>query len=168
MDMKKFGAHRMKKIIHIVFIVLVVVSGFAGILTTTPSMTTAYTPHDPIYINGDADFAIQAASEGWPGDGSEGNPYIIEGYEIIVDSRSSIEVKSTTVSFIIRDSHLQIAYYGVYLDEVSNSRIYNCTLGQNGYGIYLNSSNNNIIANNTTVTISISIIQVVSALLTTP
>ena len=39
-----------------------------------PESTTTNTPHDQIYINGNVDFATQAASEGWAGDGSAGNP----------------------------------------------------------------------------------------------
>ncbi|MGB9636088.1 MAG: hypothetical protein ACPL1Y_02420, partial [Thermoplasmata archaeon] len=37
--------------------------------------------HAPIHINGDADFANQTATEGWPGNGSQDNPYIIDGYD---------------------------------------------------------------------------------------
>jgi len=44
-----------------------------------------YTTHSVIRINSDAEFAQMAAQEGWPGDGSAGNPYIIEklSYESI-------------------------------------------------------------------------------------
>jgi len=133
---------------HTLVILILVMSGFIGIISITPEYTSAYTPHDPIFIEGDEDFAAQAASEGWSGDGTERDPYVIEGYEIIVEYRNNIEVKSTTVSFMIRDSHLQMGPYSIYLDGVSNCRIYNCTLEQNGYGIYLNSTNNIIITNN--------------------
>ncbi|MFO8109268.1 MAG: hypothetical protein R6U17_01905 [Thermoplasmata archaeon] len=44
----------------------------------------SYTVRSPIRIDGDSDFASQAAQEGWPGDGSTENPYVIEGYEIDV------------------------------------------------------------------------------------
>jgi len=42
--------------------------------------TQTYTPHDPIHIDGNADFLAQDASENWPGDGSIENPIIISGY----------------------------------------------------------------------------------------
>ena len=42
----------------------------------------AYTLHEPISIRGDSDFIAQATTEGWPGNGTEECPYIIEGYEI--------------------------------------------------------------------------------------
>ena len=41
-----------------------------------------YTQHGPIVIQGDASLANLAASEGWPGNGSALNPYVIEGLEI--------------------------------------------------------------------------------------
>ena len=41
-----------------------------------------YTPHDPIHIDGNADFLAQDAAEEWPGDGSPENPIIISGYSI--------------------------------------------------------------------------------------
>ena len=76
----------MKKITDSVIILLLVSSSFAGtFIIIFPPQVGAYTLHDPIKIEGDEDFAAQAASEGWPGDGSEENPYVIEGYEITLD-----------------------------------------------------------------------------------
>jgi parallel beta-helix repeat protein len=43
-------------------------------------LAQTYTPHEPIHIDGNADFLEQDAVEGWPGDGSVGNPIIISGY----------------------------------------------------------------------------------------
>jgi len=42
-------------------------------LTEIP--VTSYISHDPIYIDGNGDFQIQ----GWPGQGTFNNPYIISG-----------------------------------------------------------------------------------------
>ena len=44
------------------------------------ALAQTYTPHDPIHIDGNADFLAQDASEEWPGDGSPENPIIISGY----------------------------------------------------------------------------------------
>jgi hypothetical protein len=41
--------------------------------------------HVPIRIDGNANFASQATSEGWVGDGSENNPYLIDNYLIIAN-----------------------------------------------------------------------------------
>ena len=37
-------------------------------------VTVAGTPRAPIVIDGDANFSDTALAEGWPGDGSSGNP----------------------------------------------------------------------------------------------
>ncbi len=52
--------------------------GFGGIR----NVKAQYVPHDPIRINSNAEFASMAGFEGWAGDGSPENPYIIEGYDI--------------------------------------------------------------------------------------
>ncbi|MHA1909534.1 MAG: hypothetical protein ACW98Y_19705, partial [Candidatus Thorarchaeota archaeon] len=44
-------------------------------------MLVAGTPHGPIAIDGDASFSDIAQLEGWPGDGSPENPYIIDGLD---------------------------------------------------------------------------------------
>ncbi len=72
----------------------------------------SYTPHGIIRINSDAEFAQIAQQEGWPGDGSESNPYIIEGYEIDAQGVGNcIYIGNTTVHFIIRNCYLHGAYY---------------------------------------------------------
>jgi hypothetical protein len=52
--------------------------------TTFPGMPYRedYTQHSPIVIDGDASLVELAASEGWPGDGSTLDPYVIEGLEV--------------------------------------------------------------------------------------
>ena len=45
----------------------------------TNHYTADHEPHDPISINGDEEFSLTASNEGWDGDGSPGDPYIIKG-----------------------------------------------------------------------------------------
>lgn len=138
------------------FIPLVLVSScLFGFLSISPSAEGEYTAHDPIFINGDANFTAQAALEGWSGDGTEGNPYIIEGYEIDTTSANGIEIISTNVYFIIRNTSISRNYgvynyfSGIYFYSVSNGMIENCTLKKNYYGIYINTSSEiNITGNN--------------------
>jgi parallel beta-helix repeat protein len=64
----------------------------------------------PFRINNDAEFAAMAAAEGWVGDGSPGNPYIIEDYEIDGDGYGyCIYIGNTTASYIIRNCRLSNA-----------------------------------------------------------
>jgi parallel beta-helix repeat protein len=140
--------------IAVIWISLAMLFSFTVIIVEIPLKVTAYTPHDPISIDGDADFASQAASEGWPGDGTEGNPYIIEGYEINASSTHGIEIKSTTYSFIIWNSSIKdgekIFYgnYGIFLYNVTDGKIENCTIKNNRIGIFLDQTKKIIINDN--------------------
>ncbi|MBI5001691.1 MAG: right-handed parallel beta-helix repeat-containing protein [Euryarchaeota archaeon] len=115
--------------------------------------STAIAPHNQIYINGNADFAIKAANEGWSGDGTQGNPYIIQGYNIQTNTSHGIHIESTTVYFIIRDTNVTMGsashqYYGIYLKSVQNGIISNCSFTWVVTGIYLNLSTNINISKN--------------------
>ncbi len=99
---------------------------------------TMYTSHAPIYISGDADFATQADVEGWPGNGTSWNPYIIGGY--VIDGSVDwycIGVEFTSVYFAVKDSYLHSTIAGIYLDSVQNGTVDNNTIMNNEYGIYL-------------------------------
>ncbi len=142
----KEGYSPMEKIEQTVLVITIILSCFIGFISTTSITVEAYTIHEPILIDGDADFAVQAASEGWPGNGSAGNPYIIEGYDINASSAYGtygIEIRSTTAYFVLKDLKIEYAYQGIHLYNVSNAKIENCTLRSNGFGIYIESSNNN-------------------------
>lgn len=137
----------------VLWLALTMLCSFMVIVIEVAPNVTAYTPHDPIHIDGDVDFASQAVSEGWPGDGTEGNPYIIEGYDINTSYATGINIISTTVHFIIKDiligGYLYINH-GIYLDDVTNCIIKNCTIRNLwGFGIYLNSSYGISIVNST-------------------
>ena len=54
--------------------------------------------HSPIIINGNDQFIAQAAAEGWQGDGSLLNPYIIKEFNI-TGSESSIYINHTDIYF---------------------------------------------------------------------
>ena len=116
------------------------------------------TAHAPIHITSNSDFASQASANGWPGDGTQGNPYIIEGYEI--DGQGGtycIWIENTTVWFVIRNCAMWNATSpasapwgaGIYLKNVTNGILENndCS-GNSRNGIHLESSSNNNIANN--------------------
>jgi parallel beta-helix repeat protein len=120
-----------------------------------------YITHAPIQITSNSDFASQAASNGWPGDGSQGNPYIIENYEIDGSGYGNcIWVGSTTCYFIIRNCYLHGASVwgppsslrsGIALYYVQNGKIENNNASNNrDAGIRLwEGDSKNIIVNNT-------------------
>jgi len=142
----------MRKAMSTIVIILMISSYLQGLFPIIIEPVSAYTPHDTISINGDADFVAQAASEVWSGNGTEGDPYIIEDYEITPYLHGkAIEIKSTTVNFIIRDSRITSGgkgYSGIYLFNVSNGIIENCIIENNDNGLILSSSNHNVIIDN--------------------
>ncbi len=83
--------------------------------------------HDSIAINSNADFA----SQGWNGDGSSSNPYIIEQLNITTENQC-IFISHTDVWFTIRDCYLHSTkgYQGfaLYFEDVKNGYVENCTL----------------------------------------
>jgi parallel beta-helix repeat protein len=89
-------------------------------------------PHDPIVINDNQDFETQA----WPGNGSESNPFIIDGLNI-TDFDSCISIIGTTAYFIIRNCFLRsiggFSGFAVNLQDVSNGTIEDCTLASFGW-----------------------------------
>jgi parallel beta-helix repeat protein len=133
-----------------------------------------YTVHDPILINDSADFASQAANESWPGNGSSGNPYIIQGYDINAASADGISIQNTNVHFIVRDCYVHDGHsgwhagtylfncvngtlinntcsndYGMGLELSSNITLTGNNCSNNGYtGIWLYSSDSNTLSNN--------------------
>ncbi len=126
-----------------------------------PRPSGDYQVREPIRINGNSDFASQATDEGWPGDGTEGDPYIIEGYEIDGTGHGyCVYVGNTTVYFVLKSNYVHSAsgkpvdYYwdaGVYLHKVRNALIDGNTALNNGRkGIYISSSSSsNTVINNT-------------------
>jgi parallel beta-helix repeat protein len=89
-------------------------------------------PHDPIGINDNQDFETQA----WPGNGSESNPFIIEGLNI-TDFDSCISIIGTTAHFIIRNCFLRsiggFSGFAVNFQDVSNGTVEDCTLASFGW-----------------------------------
>jgi len=89
----------------------------------------AGTPHAPIFIDGDANFSDTASAEGWSGNGSEGDPYIIDG--LTIDRGGSagdcISISNTRVNFTISNCNLTGASVnpgaGIYLDNVTHGEI---------------------------------------------
>jgi parallel beta-helix repeat protein len=140
----------MKKMVNILLCLIIIIIGLLVLLIVTSSLTTALTPHDPIKIVGNEDFAQQAENEGWPGDGTVEDPYVIDGYDINYSATNGIEIKDTNVNFIIRNSVVNNRTYlfkGIFLYNVSNGIIENCSLHNNSQGIYLDHSKFNIFIN---------------------
>jgi len=154
---------REQKLLKLVIVALTVAVLFASslVLLSNPSSEIppapvpagiAYTSHATISIDGDLDFATKATAESWSGDGTAGNPYIIQGYDINAASANGTSIQNTNVYFIVRDCYVHgggLAYNGIYLNNSANGTLINNTYSNNWYGIYLHSSSSNTLSNNT-------------------
>jgi parallel beta-helix repeat protein len=128
------------KVGRVGLVLIIMISSFAGIFAVIPKEALAYTPHAPIFIDGNSHFAVLAAYEGWVGNGTEGNPYIIEGYDIDSLFDVGIELNSTTVHFIVRDSLIRNSWVGIIFKSVTNGTISNCTIQDNWWGAFIKES----------------------------
>ncbi|MFW9845602.1 MAG: nitrous oxide reductase family maturation protein NosD [Candidatus Thorarchaeota archaeon] len=91
-----------------------------------------YIPHNPIDITDNQDFIMQ----GWPGNGTEMNPFVVENLSIAIDgSGSCISVKDTSVHFIIRNCMLSSSAEFPYMNlvrlqffNVEKGNVENCSV----------------------------------------
>lgn len=104
--------------------------------STEEILDNQYEDHEPIHVEGDENFTQLAEEEGWSGDGTEENPYIIQGYKI--DNSDSDSVES---AILIKQVDLHFKIHGNII-----------TGGEDGtevkYGINIYSSNNVTIEDN--------------------
>ncbi|TET07159.1 MAG: hypothetical protein E3J86_13930, partial [Candidatus Thorarchaeota archaeon] len=86
-------------------------------------MVADYTPHDPIVITHDENFTQMA----FPGDGTEEEPYLIEGLQIASpDGNSCIIIgPEITVNYEIRNCYLS----GATMTSASGVRLLNQGMG---------------------------------------
>ncbi len=106
------------------------------------------TSHDPIVITSNLDFETQ----GWPGSGTELDPYVIESLAIhVTHSDVSINISNTDVHFEIRHCVLtsnSTDTVEIYLEGVSNCEIWNTTFLDSKFGIRMESCEQLIIQDN--------------------
>lgn len=122
-----------------------------------------YTDHDVIYISGNQHFHTQAAAEGWPGNGTPSNPYIIRDLRIEKSGVSwtedyLIDIRNVDVFFSITECLLigllndPDTKEGIHFQNTTNGCIINNTLliDHRSYydSIRLESSQHNVITDN--------------------
>lgn len=106
-----------------------------------------YIDHDPISIDGNDDFA----SLGFPGSGTNDDPYTISGYSITSSTTPLINIQNTDVYFEISNNQLSgisQSTTGISLQDVNYGTIRNNTVHYCTDGIYLESTGFITIFNN--------------------
>ncbi len=135
----------------------------------------SYLSHDPISVSNDTELDAIAVD----GNGTEVNPYLLEGWNITTQGSYGIDIQNTTKYFIIRDCWVTVEdvngisgiyirnitdntalisnnicnnnnWGGIFLSMARNSTVVNNTCSRNnGVGIYLESAGNSTVVGNT-------------------
>jgi parallel beta-helix repeat protein len=118
---------------------MTIIPGNSATISTEPNVimtTAAYTPHAPIVITTDEDFATQM----WPGEGKAKNPYVIEGLNITT-SGICINVTGTNVFFEIRNcllnSSTSSTSAAILFDSLKYGSVIDCNIYNHFYGLYV-------------------------------
>jgi len=115
-------------------------------------LITAYTPHDAILLDGNAEMIAQATAESWPGDGSEGNPYQITGYSFY-DITHSVEIRNIDVYWTFTGNEIdgpgdQTVWCGIEISNSSNGYVANNLFHNRFRGLWLIDIDDVTITNN--------------------
>ncbi|MHA1931750.1 MAG: right-handed parallel beta-helix repeat-containing protein [Promethearchaeota archaeon] len=106
--------------------------------------------HDPLQIYGEQDFLEQADFEGWKGNGTKINPFILQGYNI-TNRSNLIQITNSRLHFQIKNCSLngKGEGIGISFNNVSNGCILENIIYNNSIGISLQlTSKRNIISKN--------------------
>lgn len=98
------------------------------------------TPHDPVGFVGNSQLNNTASAEGWSGNGTAGNPYVIENLSIDAFAYSNficMEIRDTTLHILLKDCVLFNTTYGIYIWKSHNITIWNTTIYDCSMGVYV-------------------------------
>ena len=152
--------HKIRKLSIITIIIITITSVWISTVTLEKkvldkhneiSALVKYVIHGVIRINNNTNFIDTATNEGWPGSGTQLDPYLIQGYDIDAHGeKSAFYIGNTSIYFIVEFCYLHnSSSNGIKLYNVSHGTIFNNTCVNNWYGVDVSSSNNNSIENNT-------------------
>ena len=115
--------------------------------------------HEPINIDGNNDFVNQAASEEWPGDGSEGNPIVIDGLKLT--GEKCFIITNTDLFFNLSNCMITCPEEDpnyvptLFFANISNGIIFNNILAGGGESVLQISSSDSVTINNNSITNSV-------------
>ncbi|MHA1198799.1 MAG: right-handed parallel beta-helix repeat-containing protein [Candidatus Heimdallarchaeaceae archaeon] len=104
------------------------------------------TPHEPIMITHDNNFT----DYGFPGLGTEEEPYVIENYAIVIIVGKGISIENTTKYFVVRNCYVDAGSSGIYLSNIAEGTacVENNNCVENISGISIENSPGATIINN--------------------
>jgi len=109
----------------------------------------------PFQIDGNNDFLIQAAERKWPGDGSEGNPIVLDGLSIT--GRRSVDISNTDLYFhlsncMVKSGEEQNTVPTLIFNNIRNGYISNNILVGGGESVLQISSSDHITISDNLIT----------------
>jgi len=138
---------RRKRIASGVIFLSIALSAYAMLPAglSTPA-SAAMTAHAPILITSDSEFTLTNGVIG--GDGSQGNPHVISGWEILTDSSTGIEIRGTSAYFTIENCsvHGSLLHTGILLNNSANGVVRNVSSTMNLEGLVAMNSSDMLIA----------------------
>ena len=119
--------------------------------TSVGSEVSLYTPHAPIFIDGESQFVPANGVTG--GSGSVSDPYVIEGWDIDATTANGIEIRNTTACFVIRNVMVHDGqpnnYQAISLQNVSRGIVTNVASTNNVGLISMTGVSNSSVLNST-------------------
>ena len=121
------------------------------LMLSSSAHVPAYESREPINITSDLDFAEQ----GWPGNGTQSDPYVIEGYEIR-GYFFCVFIRNTSAYFVVRNCILargdrHANGQGVLCRNVTHGTVQNCIIEEKNSGVSLWNCSHCVVADNTVV-----------------
>jgi parallel beta-helix repeat protein len=130
-----------------IYTITMEVNDTGGSVTSTTAMVVVDDMYrvTNIHIKGDTQFNVTNGVNGG-GDGSAGNPYVIQNYVLDATNSRGIWIEHTDAYFVIQNVHVFYgeinSIEGIRLDDVQNGSIVLSSFMDNHYGIELQSSGN--------------------------
>ncbi|MHA2362939.1 MAG: right-handed parallel beta-helix repeat-containing protein [Candidatus Hodarchaeales archaeon] len=112
-------------------------------------LAVSYSERGPIVIDGNTDFNDTAFANSWPGNGTAGNPFIIDSYNITgTGIENLIDIRNTDYHYRLTNLLLVNGYNGTILENVTNGEIHSIwSHNHTQFGMMLNNSRDVAITN---------------------
>ena len=124
--------------------------GPSGPQAVPAELGDAFMPDAPVRIDSDAMLASTAAARGWPGTGSAGDPFLVEGLRFIAVKVDTAFYLGNTSSHLVL-SNLTVfmaANNGIVLHNTKNVVVEDCTIVSASYAINIEDSSDYMVRDN--------------------
>ena len=113
----------------------------------------AFVSDSPVRVDSDAMLASTATARGWPGTGSAGNPFLVEGLRLIASKLDTAFYFGNTTSYLVLRNLtvFMAANNGIVLHNTRNVVVEDCTIVSGSYAINIEVSSDYLVRDNVLV-----------------